>query len=272
MPYAYLAGERWFYHTWGNPQFPPLLVLHGFTGSHASWSSLAPALAENFYVIAPDLPGHGHTDVPTPLEKMSMRQQAHQLADLLESLSIPKARVLGYSMGGRLALHLGWLHPERVSMLILESASPGLAEESERAERRASDEALALAMMSRGLVWFINHWNQGALFRGQAPEVRETENAVRLTQRPEGLAQSLIAAGTGSQDSLWDILGDLSMPVLLLTGECDRKFTGLAEEMLSRMPDARWVSIEAAGHTVHGENPEAFLSAVRTFLHTSTGN
>ncbi len=272
MPYARLADERWFYHTWGNPERPPLLVLHGFTGSHASWSSVAPALAEDFYVIAPDLPGHGRTDTPSPLEKMSMVQQAHRLVDLIESLSIPKARVLGYSMGGRLALHLAWRYPERVSLLILESASPGLALESERAQRRASDEALAAAIMSRGLAWFIDHWNQGALFRDQAPEVREAENAVRRTGRPEGLAQSLLAAGTGSQESLWDILGDLPMPVLLITGERDRKFTGLAKDMVARIPGAQWVSIEAAGHTVHGENPEAFLSAVRTFLHTSTGN
>ncbi|NMP23391.1 2-succinyl-6-hydroxy-2,4-cyclohexadiene-1-carboxylate synthase [Sulfobacillus harzensis] len=266
MRSVFLQHQKWHYATWGSPENPALLLLHGFTGSHQSWAALASVWTEQYYLIAPDLPGHGLTAPPHDLKAMSMASQAACLDELLESLSIPKAAVLGYSMGGRLALHLACLYPDRVSALILESASPGLDDPDARRARQQSDENLAEAIEKQGLDWFIAHWNQVPLFRDQSDRVREAENKIRRQQHPSGLAASLRAAGIGAQASLWSRLGDLAMPVLLVTGENDAKFAALADQMAERLTRVQRVSVAGAGHTVHAEDQEAFAVAVERFL------
>lgn len=266
MPEALLNRQSWHYHTWGTSGNPALLLLHGFTGTHRSWASLAERWATRYFVVAPDLPGHGQTETPEDPESLSMRQTAARLAQLLDQLSIAKAAVIGYSMGGRLALHAAWLHPNRIAALILESASPGLADVDARRTRRNNDEALADTIEARGLSWFVPYWANQPLFAQQAEAVRAEENRIRHTQSPHGLAQSLRGAGTGRQDSLWHELPALGMPVLLITGRKDEKFCRTAEKMRDMMPHSEWVVVDQAGHTVHGEAPDAFYQATEHFL------
>lgn len=266
MAAACLAGESWHYRTWGEPRHPALMLLHGFTGSHASWEPLAERWSDSFFVVAPDLPGHGLTPAPADPSLLSMDASADRIADLLDHLSIDKAAVLGYSMGGRLALHVALQHSLRLSALILESASPGLAATAERKLRQASDNKLADAIESRGLDWFVPYWAEQPLFKGQPEALRRRENRIRSGQTSEGLAQSLRGAGTGAQRSLWGQLSSLTLPVLIIAGGDDAKFCAIAERMALLIPNNTRVSVTHAGHTVHGEQPDRFHVLVQEFL------
>lgn len=266
MPKILLQHQTWEYHTWGDPGSPAVLLLHGFTGSHASWSKLAEKLQEQYFVVAPDLPGHGLTDIPENWRELRLYDTADRLNVLLNKLSLSKVAVLGYSMGGRLALHLAHQHPSQVMVLILESASPGLHSVEERANRRIRDFKLAEAIESQGMTWFVDFWANQPLFEAQSASQRALENDIRRQHHPRGLAQSLRGAGTGEQESLWDILPLLQMPVLVISGTKDVKFTKIAEVMARAIPDATRVAISLAGHTVHSEQPASFYDEVNQFL------
>ncbi|MGH2519178.1 MAG: 2-succinyl-6-hydroxy-2,4-cyclohexadiene-1-carboxylate synthase, partial [Chloroflexota bacterium] len=198
---------------------PPLLLLHGFTGSSANWLPLLPRLAAEHHVLALDLIGHGDSDAPTATAAYAMDAAVHDLATLLDALRVPRADVLGYSMGARVALAFAVHQPARVRRLVLESGSPGLADEGERGARRASDERLAEMLERDGVQPFIDFWEGQPLFASQAslpPARREELRRQRLRNSSTGLAGSLRGMGTGSQASLWDRLPDVQMPALVL--------------------------------------------------------
>lgn len=261
-----LHGQQWHYQTWGNPSRHALLLLHGFTGSYASWEPLATRWADQYFVVAPDLPGHGQTQAPQNPHELSLSATADRLVALCEHLFIPKVAVLGYSMGGRHALALTVRHPQRVTRLVLESTSPGLSDETQRHLRQESDQALANTLESRGIEWFVPHWANLPLFQTQSEIVREAENRIRRSQTAFGLAQSLRGAGTGEQVPLWEHLNSLPVPVLIITGSLDAKFCAVANQMVTELNDAVWVSVDEAGHTVHAEQPMRFLNLVSDFL------
>ncbi len=178
--------------------------------------------------------------------------------------------VIGYSMGARLALALAALHPERVRRLVLESGSPGLAEEGERAARRTADETLAAGLEREGLEAFVDRWVALPLFAGLgrrlSPEGLEAVRRRRLSQDPRLLAAALRGLGTGSLPSFWDALPNLDLPVLLLVGAEDAKFVRLARMMQRALPRATLRVVPESGHTVHLEQPSRWLESVTTFL------
>jgi 2-succinyl-6-hydroxy-2,4-cyclohexadiene-1-carboxylate synthase len=248
----------------------PLLLLHGFAGSGALWTPLVPALvAQGWHVIAPDLLGHGASDAPSDPARYAAREQAADLAALLETLRIASCSVLGYSMGGRLALHFTLEYPERVSTLVLESASPGLADPAERAARRQADEALAQAIEERGMDWFASYWENLPLFASRRQQGAERSAHLRAqwsAQRPHGLAASLRGFGTGTMPPLWERLGAIQAPTLLIAGALDPKYVAIARAMAERIPHSRLVVVPEAGHTVHLERPDDWLAALAAFF------
>lgn len=247
----------------------PLLLIHGFTGSAGSWGEdLLAGLAQAHRVVAVDLLGHGKSEVSSDPERYRVEELLEDLGQVLDALDIEKARWLGYSMGGRLALAGAVLTPARVSSLILESASPGLQGESERKARRRADEALAEGILRGGMEAFVDHWLGLPLFatQGKLPaNVRVTTREQRLRNTPEALAACLRGMGTGAQPSFWDSLDELSAPTLVMAGEEDQKFTQVAGRMAEGIPRSILRLIPMAGHAIHLENPFAWLAAVRTF-------
>jgi 2-succinyl-6-hydroxy-2,4-cyclohexadiene-1-carboxylate synthase len=246
----------------------PLLLLHGFTGSGATWEPHIPRLGRGQCLIAVDLPGHGGTEAPTP-DRCRVEQVVPDLLALLDQLRVERFALLGYSMGGRLALHLALAAPSRVHALLLESASPGLAGEEERAARREADESLAASLEREGLEAFVARWEAQPLFACQArlpAAEREQQRALRLSHDARGLAASLRGMGAGVPPPLHHRLAELTMPVLLLAGEQDEKFRALAVAMRERLPRAHLAVVPQAGHSVHLEQPEAFETAVLRFL------
>lgn len=247
----------------------PILFLHGFTGTAAGWTRIASALAPHRRTIRVDLLGHGLSCAPTDSGRYSLTRAAEDLVALLDALDVDECVVAGYSMGGRTALHLALAAPRRVRGLILESASPGIADPAEREARRKADEALADRIEREGIAWFVAYWESLPLFATQKSLPHEVQTAVRrerLAQSPLGLAGSLRGAGAGAQEDLLPRLPELEMPVLLIAGELDEKYCRIARAMHGVLARSRLCIVEGAGHNVHLERPDAYIRAVEAFL------
>ena len=250
-------------------QQPPLVLLHGFTGSVANWQTHLVAFSNSYRTIVIDLLGHGQTDAPHVPTRYAMSESARDIVELLATIAPGPFNLLGYSMGGRLALYLAVAYPQLVQRLILESASPGLADPVARKERRERDDALADQIEQEGVVAFVDRWEAIPLFASQhaLPSAsRERLHQQRLENREDGLANSLRGMGTGMQPVLWNQLPSLLIPTLLLTGALDQKFCSIATEMQKQLPTAIHTTIPHAGHTIHLEQPEAFQQAILAFL------
>ncbi|AEJ43928.1 2-succinyl-6-hydroxy-2,4-cyclohexadiene-1-carboxylate synthase [Alicyclobacillus acidocaldarius] len=267
---ALVRGVRYAYRL--VPGGEPCLFLHGFTGAGDVFLPVLERLAGlgcRPCAILPDLLGHGASDVPDDAGRYSMDETVRDLDALLEELRIPSCQVVGYSMGGRVALAFAIAHPERVRALVLESASPGIEDASEREARRREDDALADEIEARGLEWFVSEWERRPIFathEALPEEEKARQRAIRLSGSARGYAQSLRGLGTGRQPSYWGALGRLRMPVALVTGALDAKFTGMAKRMQSRLQNAVHVAIESAGHTPHLEQPDRFATWLAQFF------
>ena len=247
----------------------PLLLLHGFTGSTITWSVVRETLRDRFELIVVDLPGHGRSSAPRDPSRYSLTRTADDLARVLDALDVGRSAVLGYSMGGRTALQLTLAHPERVSALVLASASPGIADAAERAARVTSDEALADSIERDGIDAFVERWEKLPLWASQSalrPVARARLRAERLAQRAEGLAASLRGAGAGAMPTVTERLGEIGAPTLLVAGALDTKYVALGRIMNERIPNSRLEIVPDAGHAVHLERPDAFAALVGDFL------
>ena len=257
-------------HSWGSPSGPPVLLLHGFTGHGGSWAEAAKTFAAaGLRVLAPDLLGHGRSPAPPDPKRYVMARAAADLAALLEATANGGVHLLGYSMGGRLALYFALTYPERVRSLTLESASPGLASETDRADRRGLDNALADKIEQEGIATFVDYWESLPMWNSQRRRLsaaqRRQLRSQRLHNRPDGLANSLCGMGTGAQPNLHPRLPALTTTSLLLAGDEDEKFAAVNREMVQQIPNARLVILPQAGHNVHLEQPSAFYRTVLNF-------
>lgn len=249
----------------------PLVLLHGFTGSGINWRALRDQLCWTYTVITVDLLGHGRSDAPPDPARYAMARAAADLAQLFQVLTASPVNLLGYSMGGRLALYMARHYPDLVRSLVLESASPGLADPRARHERRQRDEQLARRIEQDGIPAFVDYWENIPLFASQRTlpsDVRQQLRDQRLTNRPRGLANSLRGMGTGQQPSLWEELAHIDQPTLLLAGARDPKFANIARQMGQRLPHAQLSIVPDAGHTIHLEAPQTFQMQVLMFVHT----
>ena len=249
---------------------PPVVLLHGFTGSRTSWYDVVRAIEGEFTTLSVDLIGHGWSGSPPSVDRYEMSRAVDDLVAMLRKSGFERAVWVGYSLGGRTALQLAVQHPEAVSALVLEGASPGLATERERNDRIAADEVLAQKLEDEGLEAFIDYWESIPLWDSQKTTLSEPQRIAlrqqRLAQRATGLANSLRGMGTGSQMWVGDVFQRLDVPVLLTAGRLDVKFSAIAAEMAQAIPDVRLEIIEAAGHCAHLEQPAAFNAVLLDFL------
>jgi 2-succinyl-6-hydroxy-2,4-cyclohexadiene-1-carboxylate synthase len=246
-----------------------LLLLHGFTGSKQTWKPFMQEWSKQYKVIAVDLIGHGRTDSPPDASRYDIEQVAKDMIALLQVLHVGKAHVLGYSMGGRVALTMACLYPSRIQSLIVESTTAGLRTEEERVFRREQDAILAMNIELFGVEKFVDEWERIPLFESHQSlpaETKEALRAERLEQSPIGLANSLLGMGTGSQPSWWDILHSVHLPVTVLCGEWDNKFCLLADELEKSLPCAKKIKVLQAGHAIHVEQLEKFDTIVMDCL------
>lgn len=235
---------------------PRLALVHGFTQTGRSWAQVAPDLAVDHEVVVVDAPGHGGS--------ADARVDLVAGADLLLEATGP-ATLIGYSMGARLCLHAGLAHPDEVAGLVLLGGTAGLDDPADRSARVARDRATAARIAEVGLQAFLAEWVAQPLFAGVPADRVDLADRARNTIR--GLQSSLELAGTGAQEPLWGRLGELSMPVLVVAGEHDAKFSALAERLAAGIgAGAELALIPGAGHAAHLEQPEAFTAVVRRWL------
>jgi len=219
-----------------------VVLLHGFGGTHHAWDGVIAALdRERYLPLALDLPGHGEA-AGSECQITFAGCVAYVLARSPERFNL-----CGYSMGGRVALHVALAAPARASRLVLVSSTAGIADDAERARRRESDRALADELERIPFEDFIERWRTQPLFAADPPEVRELARADQRRNRPDALAAVLRGIGTGEMQPLWKRLGELTMPVVVVAGERDAKFRALGERMAQRLPDAR-VMVISGGH------------------------
>jgi 2-succinyl-6-hydroxy-2,4-cyclohexadiene-1-carboxylate synthase len=244
-----------------------VLFLHGFMGRAEDWLGISTGLGERLFRIAVDLPGHGGS-LGMPLDSYTMGSAAHRVLEVLDGAGVDQSTVVGYSMGGRLALYLALRHPDRCAGLFLESASPGLEDAGERAARRRADEEKAARLEGGDLRGFLHDWYRQPLF---APLARDEELLRRTIEDkrrndPAELAKSLRDMGSGSQPPLWGELPGLRVPALAVAGGLDEKFAGISRRMASLNASMRAAVVPGVGHNVHAEAPEAYLSLLEGLL------
>src|SRR5689334_4198450 len=204
---------------------PTVVFLHGFTHTGRSWQPVIAALGERYTSVADDIRGHGDASerVPVLLEAV--------IEDVDAAAGPECYTLVGYSMGGRIALHVALAAGDRVERLVLIGASPGIADDGERSARRRADEQLAAEIERSSIEEFARRWAQTPVLAGLPPAALDAAHADRLRSTPAGLARALRGLGTGALPPLWERLGELSMPVTLVVGERDSKFQGIAAEM-----------------------------------------
>jgi 2-succinyl-6-hydroxy-2,4-cyclohexadiene-1-carboxylate synthase len=259
-----VMGDRIHYITDGNSRHPPILWLHGFLGSCREFEPVIDRLKSEFYCIRIDLPGHGKTQWSGDY---SMERTAHAIAQFIDEQQLSKINLVGYSMGGRLALHLALNFPEKFPIAILESASPGLKTASERHTRYQQDLILA-DRLEMDFSRFLRMWYDQPLFASFTQQKNfEAILAQRSQNNPTELAKALRGMSTGKQPSGWLDLPIHRNPLLLLVGAIDRKFVAINQAMVNLTPTAQLQIIPDAGHVVHVEQPISVANRIAAFLH-----
>lgn len=246
-------------------------LLHGFTQSGESWREVISIMPPGWRFIVPDLRGHGRTDLAEG-EPCTMEESTSDLVSLWDHLGVRTTHLVGYSMGGRLALHAAAHAGGRVASLLTLGAHAGLGE-PERAARRRDDEALAERIVRDGVPSFVEHWSRLPLFAGlerrgiaYTAGVRE----LRLRNSASGLACSLRGMGAGAMTPVWDLLRGVDFPCTFVAGSLDGRYVEFARRLAGTVPGGTTALVEGAGHAAHMEAPQDFVRVLSHHLETAT--
>ena len=249
----------------GNSTLPGILMLHGFLGSGKDWSHYAERLWNHYVCFMPDLPGHGAT-VTVDTATCSFEKICDSLAELAGKVHPEPLHLVGYSMGGRLALYLSLHYPEKFRSAVIISSSPGLKTPQERALRQKSDDRLAESITA-DFESFLDAWYKLPLFASLKKHSLFPEIIARRSENnPESLASALRQLSTGRQPSLWDKLAENRLPTGFFVGEKDTKYVEIGRQMVNLCPDSELSIFPGCGHTLHIENRHLFVERLQLFL------
>jgi len=254
------------YQIVGRPDGIPLIFLHGFMGSSQDWLNVTKQLESELFCILIDLPGHGCN---RRLLHYGWQETARAISAVMDVLNLRQAGIMGYSMGGRIALYTVLHNQYRFSFLIIESATPGLREEDDRETRRLWEDNIVQQLRTTPYDTFLAQWYAQPLFAGLSnhPEFPQLL-ARRLNNDPLALATAFQNLATSTQPDLWPLLEKLNIPLLLLAGEKDTKYQQILRRFQLSVPQASWQILNGCGHHIHFEQPERFTTIVRSFIHS----
>jgi 2-succinyl-6-hydroxy-2,4-cyclohexadiene-1-carboxylate synthase len=243
-----------------------LVLLHGFTQGPGSWDPVVSGLDPSYQIVRVTLPGHGPEGSASAAARLPFEAAAAVVADAVAEVAGPEpATWFGYSLGGRLALRVALDRPELVGALALLGATAGLEDALDRKARVEIDERLAAGLERKGVEAFVDGWLAQRLFSGLSRAAAGVEE--RRQGTVEGLASSLRLLGTGIQEPVWDRLGELTMPVLLMAGEHDTKFSAIGFRLAAAIGDNAGISfVPGAGHAAHLERPASVTAILARFL------
>jgi 2-succinyl-6-hydroxy-2,4-cyclohexadiene-1-carboxylate synthase len=251
----------------GDSKNPPLLLLHGFLGNSNDWVSIRKALDSEFYCLALDLPGHGSSRIENFENSYSIENTAKYIIEFLNHKNISKCHLLGYSMGGRIAIYLATKYPQYFKKIIIESGRPGIENDEERNLRNRNDHKLAQKIVQGRFKEFLKFWYDQPIFESLKKH-KNYANLLksRLNNNPQFLAKSLVEIGAGVQPSLWKTLHQIQCPCLLIAGEFDTKYQKIFARMHKEIYSSYFVVIKNSGHNTHFENNVEFIKVVKKFL------
>lgn len=262
-----IEGQTWCVHEYGPKDGLPILALHGFAGAGEDFLPIIEQSPKSWRWILPDLIGHGRSDGPDELGFYRLDYILRALFQIqAQFLNGQNYILMGYSLGGRIALQFALNYPQQLAELVLISSSPGIRGEEARSQRRHEDEVLAQFLMTHGIDEFVRLWENRPIIASQKKhipaaifaEMRER----RLKNRPRALAHALSCFSPGLWPDCWERVSYLKMPVLIVTGEEDTVYSHNAEEMTKQIAQSKHLVIPKAGHAVHLENTAAFVSAI----------
>jgi 2-succinyl-6-hydroxy-2,4-cyclohexadiene-1-carboxylate synthase len=237
-----------------------LVALHGFTHTGAQFEDLAERIGRA--IVAPDLPGHGRSvDAPTHVDAV-----CDAVATEISRVGAG-GDVLGYSQGGRIALLTALRYPTLIGRLVLVSANAGIAD-ADRTTRMAADRRTADRIRAVGVAEFLQEWTAtGLTSTTHLPAAtRAADLALRFDNSAEGLARAVEGYGQGGQPSCWDRLDEVTIPVLVVTGASDARYTDIGERIAAGIPHARHEVVPGAGHNPMLDAPAAFAAVVSGFF------
>lgn len=249
----------------GSQDPTPVVLLHGFTGCGDSWSEVVQALPSRPRVLSPNLLGHGVGWEEEGGAVYDFESEVDRLAAEIRRRGFAGSHLVGYSLGGRVALGLAVARSELFRRVTLIGTHPGLETEAERAARRRSDEEWVRRLETEGLESFLQAWEELPLFASQralSPGVQEAQRRLRRQHNPRGLARSLRVLGLAEMPNYRLALPRLEVPIRLLVGELDAKFQALAQVMEQRLPEAVVEVVLGVGHNVVLESPEAVARVI----------
>jgi 2-succinyl-6-hydroxy-2,4-cyclohexadiene-1-carboxylate synthase len=236
-----------------------LVFLHGFTQTHHHWHRCAWALADRMPVrprlAFVDLPGHGLAGAD--------HRSIEEVADEIPRLG-GAGTYVGYSMGGRHLLAAAVRRPVEIERIVVIGAHAGLTDAADRAARVEDDEQRARRVEEIGVEAFVDEWLAMPMFAGVPASPPDRRH--RCRNGVGGLAASLRRSGTGAQRPVWDRLGDIDVPTLVLAGERDAKFRDIGERIAAAVPGASFAVIPGAGHAAFGEQPDVTADVIATWL------
>lgn len=254
------------YHVQSKGEGKAIICLHGFSENVSTWNALQ---LGGYRIICVDLIGHGKSDKPYARRYYSVEAMIRHLNKLASRLGLRKYSMLGYSMGGRIALAYALAYPRQVEKLILESASYGECGRMNRLKRCKIDAGLAQNIREKGIAWFNQYWSDLVIFASQKklPEAICCEiSERRLSNAPYALSNTLLASGQGKFPCLKNKIASLSMPVLYVSGEYDEKYQQTGNQFKRLNPNIRHETIKGVGHNTHLEDIHAFEEALTRFL------
>jgi 2-succinyl-6-hydroxy-2,4-cyclohexadiene-1-carboxylate synthase len=246
-----------------------VLFLHGFTGCAEDWLPVFEQMPAKYNYIALDIVGHGKSDAPVNPAQYNIESISAQIKSIKDHLTPNKIFLLGYSMGGRIALSYTALYPDDVKGLILESATAGIKNDAERQKRYEEDLKLAEFIESHSLEEFIEMWSDQELFNTQR---RFSNDKLKKLKKKKasgskiGYANSLKGFSTGIMLPVHDKLKKIPLKVLLITGDLDSKFTGINARLAKRFFKAKHKIVRNSGHNTHLEDPKRFIEIVINYL------
>jgi 2-succinyl-6-hydroxy-2,4-cyclohexadiene-1-carboxylate synthase len=225
---------------------PPVLFIPGFMQPAGAWAPVADRL-----------------DPPTTL----LDHRAHSFEGRLDEIAAAGAEALlvGYSLGGRLALRAALRDPGRYAGLVTVGATAGIEEPNERAARATADERLASWIEAAPIEDIVAIWERQPLFADQSDELVEGQRPGRLAQDPVALARLLRSAGQGVLDPVWHELLTSELPVLAIAGSRDEGYTRAAHKIADTAPNARAHIVEEAGHAPQLQRPDEVAALIAAF-------
>ena len=273
-----IDNYRFTYFCKGDLSYPAILFLHGFMGDLTEFELTIADISKQFYCVAINLPAHGEIDVIKQMtdqiadqdDYYTIQSTANLVIKFLDFLRIEQCFLVGYSMGGRLALYLTIYFPQYFHKVVLESASAGLRTAAEKSDRLAKDQKLATELehlKHHDFRLFLENWYQQSIFASlrshpNFPQMLEK----RLNNSPAQLAKSLRNLSIGMQPSLWEKLSENEVPLLLLVGELDLKFVQVNQQMQQLCKLSQLQIVPNCGHNIHFENPNLFIEKIQSFF------